>query len=129
MYYENFRKLCDDAGITPGDVSKHTGVASSTLTMWKQGKYTPKVDKLQRIADFFGVSLKYLQTGEQQENDHFITEDIVSIAEKISNNQALQNLFDVAVEGRPSDIEMATDMLKRFSAYYSGKNDLAPATE
>lgn len=129
MYYENFKTLCENADVTPGEVSKHTGAASSTLTMWKQGVYTPKVDKLQKIADYFGVSLNYLQTGEEQSGDHFITEDVVNVAEKIKNNQALQDLFDVAVEAQPSDVDMAADMLKRMNAYYSKLKNLTPDTE
>ena len=129
MYYENFKTLCENADVTPGEVSRHTGVASSTLTMWKQGVYTPKVDKLQKIADYFGVSLNYLQTGEEQSGDHFITEDVVNVAEKIKNNQSLQDLFDVAVEAQPSDVEMAADMLKRMTAYYSRIKNLTPDRE
>lgn len=129
MYYENFKTLCENADVTPGEVSRHTWVASSTLTMWKQGVYTPKVDKLKKIADYFGVSLNYLQTGEEQSGDHFITEDVVNVAEKIKNNQSLQNLFDVAVEAQPSDVEMAADMLKRMTAYYSKIKNLTPDRE
>ena len=129
MYYENFKTLCENADVTPGEVSRHTGVASSTLTMWKQGVYTPKVDKLKKIADYFGVSLNYLQTGEEQSGDHFITEDVVNVAEKIKSNQALQDLFDVAVEAQPSDVEMAADMLKRMTAYYSKIKNLTPDRE
>ena len=56
--YENFEKLCKEKGVTPYLVSKHTGIATSTLTEWKKGKYTPKVDKLMKIAEFFGVPLE-----------------------------------------------------------------------
>ena len=110
MYYENFKTLCENADVTPGEVSRHTGVASSTLTMWKQGVYTPKVDKLQKIADYFGVSLNYLQTGEEQSGDHFITEDVVNVAEKIKNNQSLQDLFDVIIKIDGNDIKTTADL-------------------
>ena len=60
MYYENFEKLCISRGIRPGTVSKGTGISTATLTSWKQGKYTPKQDKLQKIADYFGVTVGYL---------------------------------------------------------------------
>jgi len=60
MYYDRFTKLCEMKGVRPGAVSKATGVSSATLTSWKQGKYTPKPDKLQKIADYFGVSLDFL---------------------------------------------------------------------
>lgn len=60
--YEFFEKLLKDRGITAYKVSKETGIATSTLTNWKKGLYTPKVDKLQKIADYFGVPLEYLLT-------------------------------------------------------------------
>lgn len=53
MYYENFIKLCEEKGIRPYSVSKATGITSSTMTHWKHGVYTPKIEKLQKIADFF----------------------------------------------------------------------------
>jgi len=60
MYYDRFTKLCEMNNVKPGAVSKGTGVSTATLTSWKQGKYTPKPDKLQKIADFFGVSLDFM---------------------------------------------------------------------
>ena len=64
MSYETFEKLCKERGIKPGRVSRETGIATSTLTCWKKGEYTPKADKLKKIADYFGVSVDYFLTGE-----------------------------------------------------------------
>lgn len=61
--YSIFESLLKDKNITAYRVSKATGIATSTLTNWKNGVYTPKVDKLKKIADYFGVSLEYLVTG------------------------------------------------------------------
>lgn len=55
--YEKFEKLCNEKNVTAYQVSNASGVATSTLSMWKQGKYTPKIDKIQKIANYFGVSL------------------------------------------------------------------------
>lgn len=41
-------------------MAKDTGISQVTLSDWKNGKSTPKNDKLQIIADYFGVSLDYL---------------------------------------------------------------------
>ena len=57
--YENFEKLLKERGVTAYRVAKETGVTTATLTSWKQGKYTPKPEKLQKIADYFGVSVDY----------------------------------------------------------------------
>lgn len=58
--YEIFAQLCKKHGVTPYRVSKETGVPQPTLSEWKKGTYQPKQDKLQKIADYFGVSLSYL---------------------------------------------------------------------
>ena len=60
MYYEKFRILCQMRNIRPSVVSKATGISTATLSSWKKGSYTPKQDKLQKIADYFGVTLEYL---------------------------------------------------------------------
>ena len=58
--YEIFEKLLNEKGLTAYKVSKDTGVSTATLTSWKQGIYTPKNEKLQKIADYFDVDLDYL---------------------------------------------------------------------
>lgn len=65
--YEIFEQLLSKYGVTAYRVAKETGITTATLTNWKQGKYTPKQDKLQKIADYFGVSLDYLMTGNTTE--------------------------------------------------------------
>jgi transcriptional regulator with XRE-family HTH domain len=57
--YAKFGEILQRMGITPYKVSKETGISQSTLTNWKNGTYTPKMDKLQKIADYLGVSVGY----------------------------------------------------------------------
>lgn len=61
--YEIFEKLLREHGVTAYKVAKETGIGTATLSNWKNGKYTPKQDKMQKIADFFGVTVDYLMTG------------------------------------------------------------------
>lgn len=58
--YETFAKLLREKQVTAYKVAKETGIAQSTLSDWKNGRSTPKLDKLQKIADYFGVSLEFL---------------------------------------------------------------------
>jgi transcriptional regulator with XRE-family HTH domain len=57
--YSNFEKLCKEKNVTPYRVCKETGVTTATISAWKKGKYTPKQDKLRKIAEYFGVSISY----------------------------------------------------------------------
>lgn len=53
--YEIFEKLLKDNNITPYKVSKATGIATATLSDWKNGKSTPKQEKLDKIANYFKI--------------------------------------------------------------------------
>ena len=64
--YEVFEKLCNQHNVTPYRVCKETGITTATISNWKAGRYVPKADKLQKIADYFGVSLSYLMSGKEE---------------------------------------------------------------
>lgn len=65
--YEIFEQLLQKYGVTPYKLSQEIGVSQSTLSDWKRGRSTPKLDKLQKIADYFGVTVDYLMTGNETE--------------------------------------------------------------
>jgi transcriptional regulator with XRE-family HTH domain len=85
--YEVYCKLRDLKGVKDATVSKETDIPKSTFSDWKNGKSKPKMDKLQRIADYFNVSLDYLMNGEETLN--FSTEhiELIEMYEKLNTEQ------------------------------------------
>ena len=65
--YEIFEKLLMERGVTAYKVAKATGISTGSMTDWKKGRSAPKVDKLQKIADYFGVSVDYLLGNEPKQ--------------------------------------------------------------
>lgn len=57
--YEKFADLLAKTNKTAYQVAKDTGVSTATLSSWKNGEYTPKVDKIKVLADYFGVDINY----------------------------------------------------------------------
>lgn len=57
--YEKYKKLRDKKGISDYKVAQETGITKSTFSDWASGRSSPKIEKLQKIADFFGVSIEY----------------------------------------------------------------------
>lgn len=62
--YEILRKA---KGVSDYAVAKACNFGQSTLTDWKKGRCTPRPDKLQKIAAYFGVTVDYLMTGQDSE--------------------------------------------------------------
>lgn len=57
--YKKFADLLLKNNKTTYRVAKDTGISPTLFTDWKNGKSKPKVDKLQILADYFGVPLEY----------------------------------------------------------------------
>lgn len=50
-------------------VIEETGIAQSTISAWKSRNTFPKVDDLYKISCCLNVSMEYLLTGEDKENN------------------------------------------------------------
>lgn len=59
-------ELCEKNGIKVGTLERETGMSNGTIRWWKETT-KPNGKTLQAIADYFGVSVDYLLTGEQKE--------------------------------------------------------------
>lgn len=108
--YEIFEELCLARGVTPYKVSQATKVRTSTLSQWKLGRYQPKQDKLQKIADYFGVSLDYLMYGyEKEKNDKFSKENaklVTLIRNDTELAKALNKYCDFSIKKKKHVIEL-----------------------
>lgn len=61
MYYEKYQKIRDEKKLKDRDVAVATGIDPATFSHWKKGLYTPKDDKLAKIALYLGMSLDELK--------------------------------------------------------------------
>lgn len=66
--YEIFAKLLAEKGLRAADVTRATGIKSPVFSEWKKGKSRPNADKMLLIANFLGVTVEYLMTGEEKQN-------------------------------------------------------------
>lgn len=90
--YEIYCKLRDEKGIKDADVSRGTNITKSTFSDWKNGRSVPKQEKLQKIADYFGVSLDYLTTGEEPTLENYPKQ--AELLVKIRNDKRLFNAIE-----------------------------------
>lgn len=122
--YSVFEKLLKDRGITAYKVAKDTGVTTATLSSWKTGRYEPKPEKLKIIADYFGVSVDYLMTGEEKESDkYYLNDETAEMAQAMFENRDLRVLFDAARYASPEDLKTTYDMLMALKRKERGEND------
>lgn len=67
-FAENLKRYLKDKGLTQLDLAVYMECSSSTVSDWCNGKKYPRVDKMQRMADYLGIRSL---TGEP--NLHYLT--------------------------------------------------------
>lgn len=113
--YEIFEQLLQKHGITTYKVSKDTGISQTIFSNWKSGRSTPKQDKMQILADYFGVTVDYLLGIEKDENvQYYLNDETREIAQEIFENKDLRILFDASRKAKPDDLKLIIEMAKRF---------------
>lgn len=55
--YEKYALIRDSKGLTDYQVWKDTGIATATLSDWKNGISKPKIDKLIILSNYLGVKI------------------------------------------------------------------------
>lgn len=123
--YEIFAKLLKAKGCTAYQVSKATGIAQSTLSDWKSGKSVPKADKIQKIADFFGVSAEYITTGNEGDSGkkYYLNDETAQVAQEIFENKELRALFDVQRDMEQEDLRALHQMALALKRKERGEDD------
>ncbi|PWJ49312.1 helix-turn-helix domain-containing protein [Faecalicatena contorta] len=123
--YEIFEQLLQSFGATAYKVAKETGVTQSTLSDWKRGRSTPKADNMKKLADYFGVSVDYLMTGEEKKGGekYYLNDETARMAQKLFENKDLRVLFNAAEDAEPEDLKTTYDMLMALKRKERGITD------
>jgi transcriptional regulator with XRE-family HTH domain len=109
MFWEIYSNLCASRKSSPNRVAKELSISSGAVTEWKKGR-TPQSSTLQKIADYFGVSVDYLLGKEEKpaaEGD-----ELNEYLEELKNRPEMRMLFSLAKGATKEDVERAVAIIE-----------------
>lgn len=111
--YEVFEQLLQKYKITAYKVAKEAGVTQTALSNWKTGKSTPTTKTLQKLADYFGVTIDYLMTGKEEEEKEpqLKPKDKKDIEEILASTEELLKQDGLMFDGDPASPEAVESIL------------------
>ena len=96
MFYDLFKKLCDDRNISVSKACIEMGLSRSIAAKWKNTKTNPSAEVLPKIAKYFNVSVDYLLGAEEKVKTPALTakdeRDISKKLEEASSNGSPWNI-------------------------------------
>lgn len=75
MFYDRFIELCNKKGVSPSKAGLSIGISKTSVTRWKTSGIVPKLDTLNKLAEYFGVTTDYLLTGTDNKKSPADAED------------------------------------------------------
>lgn len=117
IFSNNLRKYMELNGKDRKDIAKDLEVSYSTFTDWVNGNSYPRIDKIEKLANYFGIEKSDL-IEKHKENKHYLNEDVRQIAQELFERKDLRILFDTTRKVKPEDIKYIQDLVDRLKEYW-----------
>ena len=105
-------------GKTRQDMCEALGVKYTTFTDWVKGNSYPRIDKIELMANYFGISKADLVEDHKDLSDdhYYLNDETREIAQEVFENPDLRSLFHVARDIDPEELRAHIDFMKKMKA-------------
>lgn len=123
-YSNRIRELRKNKSLSQEQLADKLGVTKQAVSQMERGARKPSVTMLEALCDFFNVSTDYLLgkedvtirivDGDGIRKLDSVNSEINRIAKIIRDNPTMHNLFDIARNCTPDNLELIAEVLKRM---------------
>lgn len=119
MFPERLKKLREEAGLTQTAISKELETSQPSYQNWEKGTRNPSRETIQKLADFFSVSIDYLLGNTDVRNTNVI--DDKRLDDAISRS--------LGFNGKPPTDEERENMKEVLKIYLESLNQVDEQTK
>lgn len=119
-FYERYCKLCADRGLKPHSrvTADNIGISNALVTAWKNGS-RPRADTLEKLANYFGVTVEYLlfgNEGREDTNSALVNSDpeLTEFLEMLATREECRMLFHLSRSATKEDVELAVKVIEEL---------------
>lgn len=118
IFATNIKRLLQERNMSYKEFAEKLGYRASTISMWMRGTNAPRMDALEKIADFFGITISELLNDEREDkqnnNVYYLNDDARELAQFMFENPEYKILFDASRKVKKEDIEFVKQMIDRI---------------
>ena len=90
---QNIQRLMDKRGIDRNKICTDLGFKYTTFTDWVKGNTYPRIDKIEMMANYFGVSKSDLVERYDENKPYYANLEITQFAQALQNSPYANNLI------------------------------------
>lgn len=122
---KNIQYYMDKYGKTRQDMCDALGVKYTTFTDWVKGNSYPRIDKIELMANYFGISKADLVEDHNTylDDHYYLNDETRQIAQEAFENPELRTLFKVARDIPPERLRAHIEFMKSLKEQEKGNYD------
>nr|DAW46424.1 MAG TPA: Repressor protein CI [Caudoviricetes sp.] len=121
-FIERLNSILQKRNLSQADLSKMTGIRSSSISDWLNGKYEPKQDKISIIAEALNVSpvwlIGYDDTASNQSEGYYVDPETAEYAEYLRTRPEARLLFSASRGISKEDMQKAVEYIEFLKSKY-----------
>lgn len=121
---KNIQYYMDKYDKTRQEMCEALGVKYTTFTDWVKGNSYPRIDKIELMANYFGISKADLVEDhndmQQAKEPYYLNEETREIAQEVFENPELRSLFHVARDIPPERLKAHIEFMKNLKDQEKG---------
>lgn len=115
IFAKNLNNLLASRNKMQLEVAEAIGVSQQAFSTWCTGRNLPRMGKIQRLADYFGVQKSDLLEDKSHEDEHYYIDDAArEYARFLHDNPEYGVLFDASRKIKAEDIDIVRQLLDKF---------------
>ena len=115
-FVKNLRDLMEAKGISQADICRELDISSATVSDWCTGKKYPRMDKVELLANYFGILKSDLiedKSSEQWEMQ-IKNDTLASVIVRMRTDEKFFAAAELLERLEPEQLEMVVQFLKTF---------------
>lgn len=121
QFIKRLNSILQKRNLSQADLSKMTGIRSSSISDWLNGKYEPKQDKISIIADALNISPVWLigyDDAASQPESYYVDPEAAEFAEYLRTRPGARMLFSAAKDISKEDMKKAVEYIEFLKSKY-----------
>ena len=107
---------------TQADLAEYMGVSQATVSNWCNGVKMPRMDKIDKICEFFGIERSDLMVEDKEPAGYYLDPEAAEIAQEVYDRPELKMLFDASRNVSAEDLRFVIEMIDRMAKKERGED-------
>ena len=116
----NISSCLEKSGKAQIDLADYMGVSQATVSNWCKGTKLPRMDKIDRICQFFSISRSTLMSNNSVPS-YYLDPAAAEIAQEVYDRPELKVLFDASRKVSKEDLQAVISLIDRMKKDEKGE--------